>query len=323
MDAIRLMTSFVHVARSGSFTAAAEALGVSPSLISKQIAALEARLGAQLLNRTTRRVGITDIGQEYYERCQKILADIEAAEHDVGRQHRSPQGRLRIRAPHSLAFMHMGALISGFSRRYPDILVHLIIDEAPKQSVDMLQRGYDLSLHLGPVETTGLTVRKLAEIVWLPFASPEYLRLHGPIITPATLESRNCLLHLSIAADGTWEFAGPGGPVTVRVSGSFAANSALMLRDAALEGVGVALLPAFCCAREAADGRLVRVLTDYAGPERGLSVAYPAQRLLPRRVRLFIDFCVDWFAAPSWASLQVGASPQSAAACPPPQSASD
>ena len=279
---------------------AAERLGVTPSLISKQVAELERRLGVKLLYRTTRKVEITDIGQRYYDSCIKILDDVESAEDAARALQKNPTGSITLRAPHSLAVLYLPELISQFSREYRDVQVTIIVDEYPAQSVTAIERGHDLALHLGPVSPLSLSMRELAEVEWCPYASPAYLERHGTPVTPSDLVRHNCLVHLETAPDQRWKFESREGLVSVKVAGSFASNSSLMLRDAVEVGTGVAMLPSFCFSNDVNAENFVRLLSGYKSPNRNLSVLFTRDRRLPRRVRIFIDFMVSWFQPPPW-----------------------
>ena len=300
MDRLRAMQAFIAVVQNKSFAVAAARLSIAPSLVSKHIAAIERHLGVRLLNRTTRRVEITEIGQRYYESCVKVLADLEAGEDRARDMQRNPSGSITVRAPHSIAVLYMGQMVSAFSARYPDVEVMLIIDEYPAQSVASLQRGLDLALQLGPAFSSSLASRELAPIQWHPYASRRYLRRHGAPRTLAEVARRNCLIHLAMAPDRMWHFTGPEGEVSIQVSGSLTSNSTLVLRDATLEGMGIAMLPTFCAVPEQDSGGLVRLLPAYSGPQRNLSVLYTMDRRLPSRVRLFLDFMAEWCRTPPW-----------------------
>jgi len=300
MDYLQSMRSFASVAQNRSFVMAAERLGVTPSLISKQVAELERRLGVKLLHRTTRKVEITDIGQRYYDSCTKILDDVESAEDAARALQKSPTGSITLRAPHSLAVLYLPELIAQFSREYRDVQVTVIIDEYPARSVTAIERGHDLALHLGPVSPSRLSMRELAEVAWCAYASPAYLEQHGTPVTPGDLVRHNCLVHLETAPDQRWKFESREGFVSVKVAGSFASNSSLMLRDAVATGTGVAMLPSFCFSKDVNAERFVRLLAGYKSPNRNLSVVFTRDRRLPRRVRIFIDFVVSWFRPPPW-----------------------
>jgi DNA-binding transcriptional LysR family regulator len=300
MDKLRAMHAFVAVVQNKSFAVAAERLNVSPSIVSKQVAALEELLGIRLLNRTTRRVEITDTGQHYYESCVKVLTELESADESVRDLQRNPSGTITLRAPHSIAVLYLRQMIAEFSAEYPEVKITLIIDEYPAQSVTAVERGSDLALHLGPTFSTSLAVRELAEINWYACASPRYLRTHSAPRHPQELLSHNCLVHLNMAPDRRWHFEGPNGAISVQVSGSLISNSSLILRDAALSGVGIAMLPTFCTAKELTSKSLVRLLGAYATPQRNLSVLFARDRKLPSRVRLFLDFMATWFKNDPW-----------------------
>jgi DNA-binding transcriptional LysR family regulator len=300
MDYLRSMRSFVSVAQSRSFAMAAERLGVTPSLISKQVAELERRLGVKLLLRTTRKVEITDIGQRYYDSCIQILDDVEGAEDAARALQKNPSGSVTLRAPHSLAVLYLPALISQFSKEYRDVQVTIIVDEYPAQSITAIERGHDLALHLGPVLPGSLSVRELAAVEWHPYASRAYLEQHGTPARPSDLAQHNCLVHLEMASDQRWKFESSEGLISVKVNGSFASNSSLMLRDAVAAGTGLAMLPSFCFSKAVSVESLIRLLPGYKSPNRNLSVVYTRDRRIPRRVRIFIDFMTAWFRDPPW-----------------------
>lgn len=293
------MRTFVEVVQSGSFATAAERLGISPSVISKQIAAVEKRLGARLLNRTTRSMSVTDIGEAYYESCRSILGQVEKMEEDVAMLQGTATGRIMIRVPHSIGILHLGKVITDFSKQYPSISVNIATDEFPLTSFEMMDRRSDVVLHLGPVMSPAIAARELTQIVWLPYASKEYLKRHGTPEVPADLRRHNCLTHQAVFPDGRWRFRNSEGETFVHVSGHFSANSALILREAAENGIGIALLPSFVVT-PATERKLVRVLPEYEGPGRHLYVAYEATRMLPKRTRLFIDYMVQHMKNPPW-----------------------
>jgi DNA-binding transcriptional LysR family regulator len=301
MDQLRSMRAFVGVVQSQSFATAAERLGVTSSLVSKQVADLERRLGARLLHRTTRRLEITDIGQRYYDSCIRILDDLENADDAARALQRNPSGSITLHAPHSLAVLYLPQLISQFSEEYRDVEVTLIVDEYPARSMTVIERGYDLALHLGPLAPSTLSRRELATVEWFAYASQAYLDRHAAPLKPSDLVQHNCLVHLEMAPDRRWKFEGPDGPESVKVGGSVASSSSLFLRDAVAAGSGIAMLPSFCFPKDQNVGRFVRLLPGYASPHRNLSVVFTRDRRLPRRVRLFIDFMAAWFRSAPWA----------------------
>jgi DNA-binding transcriptional LysR family regulator len=300
MTSLKTMRTFVRVVESGSFAAAADSLGLSPSIVSKQISGLEHQLGARLLNRTTRAMAVTEIGESYYASCREVMAQIEAMEEEVAAQQGNAVGHITIRVPHSIGILHLGKLITEFCAEYPSIRVTISTEEFPLHAFDMVDRRSDVVLHLGPVLSPAVTARELTQVVWLPYASRDYLARHGAPDVPSDLRRHNCLIHQAVFPDGRWRFTGPKGEAVVAVSGTVSANSVMILTEAAQNGVGIALLPSFCTTRAIADGSLVRILRDYEGPHRHLYIAYGASRMLPRRVRLFIEFMVRRLKTPPW-----------------------
>ena len=300
MISFKTIRTFVRVVESASFAAAAESLGLSPSVVSKQMSALERHLNARLLNRTTRAMVVTEIGEAYYASCRNVIAQIEAMEEEVAAQQGNAIGHITIRVPHSIGILHLGKLITEFCAEYPSIKATISTEEFPLNAFDMTDRRSDVVLHLGPVLSPAVTARELTQVVWLPYASRQYLEQHGTPEVPADLRRHNCLIHQAVFPDARWRFTGPQGPAVVVVSGTVSANSVMILTEAAQNGIGIALLPSFCTTRAVADGSLVRVLAAYEGPQRNLYIAYQASRMLPRRVRLFIEFMVRRLKKPPW-----------------------
>jgi DNA-binding transcriptional LysR family regulator len=302
MASTKLMQVFVTVVEAGSFAATAERLAVSPSIISKQMATLERQLGARLVNRTTRAMVITEIGEHYYEWCKKFLATMEAVEEEVACLQGTARGHLNIRVPHSIGILHLGRLITAFCSDYPGITTSVFTDDFPAPSFEM-DRRTDVVLHLGPVTSPGLAARELTQVVWELFASPAYLRLHGAPRAPEELQKHNCLVHLSVFGDGRWRLSGPDGETVTQVAGTVTANSVMILTDAVKDGIGISLLPSFCTHEGVRDGSLVRVLPDHVGPHRHLYAVYQADRMMPQRMRLFIDFMVARLRRPPWGTV--------------------
>ena len=300
MASTKLMRLFVNVVEAGSFAATAERLAVSPSIVSKRMAALERELGARLVNRTTRSMAITEIGEHYYEWCKKFLANMEAVEDEVAALQGTARGHLNIRVPHSIGILHLGRLISAFCLDYPGITTSVFTDDFPSPSFEM-DRRTDVVLHLGPATSPGLAARELTHVVWELFAAPSYLAKNGAPAAPADLRGHNCLLHHSVFWDGRWRLTGPEGESVTQVSGTITANSVMILAEAVKDGIGISLLPSFCTHEGRRDGSLVRVLPAHEGPHRPLYAVYQADRLMPLRLRLFVDFMVAKLKRPPWA----------------------
>ena len=300
MTSLKSMRTYVHVVQSGSFAAASESLGISPSLVSKQISLLERHLGARLLQRTTRAMAVTEIGEAYYASCQTVIAQVDAMEEEVAAQQGKAIGHITIRVPHSIGILHLGRLITEFSAEYPSITVTIATEEFPIHALDMVERRSDVVLHRGPVLSPAVTARELTQVVWLPYASRKYLKRHGTPEVPADLRRHNCLIHQAVFPDARWRFTSAKGEMVVNVSGTVSANSVMILTQAVQDGVGIALLPSFCTDKAVADGSLARILHGYEGPHRHLYIAYDANRMLPRRVRLFIEFMMRRLKKPPW-----------------------
>jgi DNA-binding transcriptional LysR family regulator len=319
---LRDMRTFVEVVQSGSFALAADRLGISPSVVSKQIGALETKLGARLLNRTTRSMAVTDIGEAFFDSCRDVLGRVENIEQEVALLQGTAKGHLTIRVTHSIGILHLGKIITEFCKIYPAMSVSIAIDEFPLHSFEMVERRSGIVLHLGPVTSPNVVARELTQVIWLPHAAPDYLAQHGTPQTPADLKAHNCLVHQVVFPTSTWTFRGPDGETSVEVGGTISANSVLILREAAENGFGVALLPSFCNEPAVANGTLVRLLPDHVGPERHLYVVYEADRMLPRATRLFIDYMLARMKSPPWGLGRVpgtyasGARPQTVVASP-------
>ncbi|MEX2642453.1 MAG: LysR family transcriptional regulator [Acetobacterales bacterium] len=296
MDRLAAMEVFVRVAEEGSFSAAARHLGLSNTAVSKQVKALEGRLGARLLNRTTRRVALTEVGRAYLERARRILAEVEETEHAAGRQHAEPRGTLRLNAPLSFGSLHVATAIPDFLAQYPDMEVEMTMTD---RFVDVVEEGYDLAIRgrTMPVESS-LIARRIAPERFAVCAAPAYLAAQGRPAAPADLAAHDCLAY---AGTGNWRFAGPDGEVTVPVHGRLRANNGDALRAATLGGLGVALLPTFLVGDDLRQGRLERLLPGWEPPEAGIFAIYPHTRFLSAKVRAFIDFLVRRFnPTPEW-----------------------
>ena len=303
MNILQLMTTYVHVVRCGSFSRAADQLNVTTSMVSKQISALEDHLGSQLLNRTTRRLGLTNTGESYYNSCIRILEDISRAEQTVSGTQKAPHGVLKVRVPHTVAALHISSIISEFAKKYPGISVTMMIDQHSAPSIDIIARNFDIVLMFGPILSSTLTIRELATVIWVPYASTDYLARRGTPRQPDDLREHNCLSHLAVSPDGKWELRGRRTATTVKVTGSLSVNSVMVLREAVYNGVGIAMLPSFAVKRDEIGRSLARVLPGYVGPERNLQLAFVRDRMPPRRTSLFIDFLVEHFRAPPWEPL--------------------
>lgn len=298
MDNLSAMAVFIEVVQAHSFSAAAARLGLSKSAVSKRISGLEDRLGARLLNRTTRRLSLTEVGAAYFERCGQILAEIEDAEAAVGRLQFEPRGTLRVNAATSFSLLHLARVIPDFLERYPDIRIDLTLND---RLIDVVEEGYDLALRIAQLPDSSLIARKIASTCMVVCGSPDYFRRHGVPRTPAELSAHNCLIYTNVATPDDWRFHGADGPVSVRVSGNYRANNGDMLRAALLAGVGVGMSPTFLVGQDIQAGALQVVLPGLVAKTQSIYAVYPHSRHLSAKVRGFVDFLVERFGAePYW-----------------------
>lgn len=300
MDRLEDMIAFVRVAESQSFTAAAERLGLSKSAVSRRMAELEDRLGVRLINRTTRRLGLTEVGQTFYERCQRIIADIEDAECSATRVAAEPRGILRVNAPTSFGIQHLGPALAAFMTRYPRIELVMDLND---RFVDLIEEGYDVALRIGRLRDSSLVARRLAVSRRVLCAAPAYLDQAGRPRQPEDLARHRCLIYTNVASPGHWTLIGPDGTVTQPVTGPMHSNNGDMLRELAIAGHGIATLPSFLVADALTDGRLEMVLPDHPPIEGALHAIFPHGRHLTTKVRVFVDFLARQFGPePYWDS---------------------
>jgi DNA-binding transcriptional LysR family regulator len=286
MDRLTSLTAFVRVVDSGGFSAAGRRLNMSTTMVSNHVQALEDRLGARLLNRTTRKVSLTEIGKVYYDRCTQILADLEQADDLAGAQQSTPRGTLRIyTATHIVQFV--APVVADFLKRFSEVKVDLTIGE---RMVDMIDEGYDIAIRLTPSPDSTLIVRSLATWRHVLCCSPDYLEQHGPVTQLSDLANHNCVRHVLYPFGDEWRFTDRRGrPGSVRVSGNLISNSGETPRRAALQGVGISLAAGFLVADDLEAGRLIRLLPEYRPVELDMNVVYPHRHHLSAKVRSFID----------------------------------
>lgn len=290
MDRLAAMQSFVRTVERGSFAAAATGTGLSATMIGNHVRFLEARLGALLLHRTTRRQSLTELGRAYYERCRGILLDIEAAEAFADAVQAVPRGLLRMTAPVVLGTTVLPRLLAEYLRVHPQVQVDLILQD---RRVDLLEDGLDAAIRAGRLPDSGLIARVLAPLQMVVCAAPAYLAARGAPETPADLAAHDCLDFAHAAEPGMWRFAGSGGEVAVAVNGSLRINSGQALRVAALEGAGVSLLPEVLVAGDLAEGRLVLLLADHPAPSLKLHLLTLPDRHPTPKLRSFVEFITE------------------------------
>lgn len=299
MDQLAAMRALRRVVELGSFTAAGEALGVSHTIVSRQVRQLETQLGAQLLNRTTRRFALTAAGQEYYEASRHILDALDDADRAVGQHHARPSGRLRINAPMAFGTLELATWLPQFIAQYPELQIDLVCND---RIVDLIEDGFDVALRLTrDLPDSTLIARRLASSQVMLVAAPAYLQRHGAPRTPAELLQHNCLTYTQLSRPHDWRFTAPDGArETVTVTGNFQANTGIALRTAALAGTGIATTASFIVHEDIRSGTLLQVLPDYAIRPRELYVLYPQNRHLSPKVRVFVDFASELYKRRDW-----------------------
>jgi DNA-binding transcriptional LysR family regulator len=285
MDRLTSLTVFVRVVESGGFTAAARRLAMSTTMVSSHVQALENRLGARLLNRTTRRVGLTEVGKAYYERCTRILAELEEADQAAAALQTTPRGTLRLQtSTHIVRFV--GPVVAEFMALYPEARIELTLGE---RMVDMVEEGIDLAIRTMLPPDSSLIARRLASWRHVLCCAPAYLEKHGPPRQLADLAAHNCLRYAFYPYE-EWRFTGPDGEAAgVRVTGTLLTDSAETLRIAAASGLGLFLAPGFVIAEDLESGRLVPLLDSYRPVEFAINAIYPHRHHLSTKVRRFID----------------------------------
>jgi DNA-binding transcriptional LysR family regulator len=290
-DAIRV---FAQVVESGSFAKAAERLGLSTSATSRLVAELEAHLQTRLLNRTTRRVSLTESGQAFYERSVQLLADLHEAEDEAARATVVPRGTLRLTSSLNFGVRHLAPAIAEFLARHGEVRFDVSLSD---RIVDLVEEGFDLGIRIGAAGSEHIVARKLGETQLVLCASPAYLARHGVPRSPEELERHNCLTYEYVAPKNLWRFRDPSGAErSVRVSGSLQSNNGDLLAEVAARGAGIAFEPEFMVGPGLRAGRLVPLLPEYAPAPAPIYAVYPSRKHLSAKVRLFVDFLVERFA---------------------------
>ncbi|WP_428488355.1 LysR substrate-binding domain-containing protein [Rhodopila sp.] len=292
MDRLIAMESYVRTVERGSFAAAAADQGLSPSMIGNHVRYLEARLGALLLNRTTRQQSVTEFGRAYYEQCRRILLDIEIAEGAADLMQSKPRGLLRVTTSMTLGTTVMPGMIAAYLRRHSEVQVDLVLQD---QRLDLLADELDVAVRAGTLPDSGLIARALPPLRLVACASPSYLRSHGHPRTPAELQTHNCLDFTYAGEPRVWRFAGPEGDVAIQVGGSLRVNNGQALRAAALEHLGIILQPEILVADDIASGRLIHLLADQATPSLPLHLLTLPDRHPSPKLRNFIDLVLEMF----------------------------
>lgn len=286
MDRLTSLTAFVRVVDAGGFSAAGRRLNMSTTMVSNHVQALEDRLGVRLLNRTTRKVSLTEVGRAYYDRCVLILADIEQADDIANTLQSKPRGTLRVYiATHIVPFV--ASVVTEFLATYPEVKLEVMMGE---REIDVIEEGFDLAVRLTPPRESSLIMRSLATWRHVLCCSHDYIAKHGRPMLLTDLAGHNCIRHVNYPFPDEWHFVDrKGAPAVARIAGTLITNSGETLRQAALSGVGVSLAAGFLVHQDLEEGRLVRLLPEYRPIDMAMTAIYPHRNHLAAKVRIFID----------------------------------
>jgi DNA-binding transcriptional LysR family regulator len=287
MDKLGLMEIFVRIVETGSFSAVAREMAMSQPTISKQIGALERSLNTRLLNRTTRSLSLTEAGAAYYERCRKIIDQIQAAETSLGAVEGALAGTLSVNSSVAFGQMFLTQLVLDFQKLHSELAVILTLND---RYIDLVEEGIDVAIRFGRLMDSGLVARRVASSPVALVAAPEYVAEHGVPSHPSELTRHSCLHYTYLSTGNEWVFPSPRGEVRVRISGTFRSNNGYALRDAMLGGHGIAIMPLVFVQRELEDGRAIALLPEFTNNALPVNAVYPAGRYVPDKLRAFVDF---------------------------------
>ena len=297
MDRFLELRSFTEVVDAGSFVAAAAQLGLSKAAVSRHVAELEARLGARLLHRTTRKLSLTNEGEVFYARSRELLAGLEEAEAELTSRSREAVGQLRVSAPVSFGIQHLAPVWGQFRQKHPKVALEVNLSD---RVADLAEEGFDVAIRIARLPSSSLVSRQLAETRMVLCASPQYLKRAGKPVQPADLSAHAVVAYSYWSERDTWEFDGPEGRVAVRTSPWLRTNNGDVCRAAALQHQGIILQPSFIVGADLAAGKLVEVLPAYRSLTLGIHAVYQSRKHLTPKVRLLVDFLVRWFREERW-----------------------
>ena len=299
MDRFENMRTFIRVVEAGSISGAANRLDVAKSAVSRRLKELEEHLGVELFHRTTRRMNLTDTGRAFYHQSVRILEDVVEAELATSQAHGTLKGSLKIALPSTFGIMHMGPAINEFLQEHPQIEFDLDFND---REVDLMQEGFDLAIRIARLPDSSLIARRLAPIQNIICASPSYLEQMGAPRTPDELADHRCLVYSLLSDYEYWHVTDSNGEeIRTKIHPYLKASTGEFLRDAAVEGMGIIMVPSFIAYKEVESGALVQILADYVPPEIDAYAIYPQTRHLSQRVRAFVDFLLDRFqGTPYW-----------------------
>jgi DNA-binding transcriptional LysR family regulator len=286
---------FAKVVQTGSFTGASRELEMPKSTVSRKVSELEERLGARLLQRTTRKLSLTDVGQTFYRHAARVVAELEEAELAVGRMQEAPRGLLRVTVP--LNFGYLGSIVASFLKGYPEVDVELVCAD---RIVDLVDEGFDLALRAGPLADSTLIARSLGRLESFAVASPAFLAKNGTPKRPQDLARFDCVVFGAGPDRTTWRLHRGGKTTAVQVDARLVVNDFDILFEAALAGLGIAVLPIFRCAEALRAKKLRRVLPEWCSAETPLHAVYPSTRHLSPKVKAFVDHLREQMVPPPW-----------------------
>lgn len=292
MNKLLQIEVLVEVVRSGSFVGAAEVLGMSKAAVSRHVSELEARLGIRLLQRTTRRLALTEAGQIFHARSKDILDSVSESEDEISTQTGTASGQLRVSAPVTFGVRHLAPLWGEFRRRHSKVTLDITLAD---RVVDLIEEGYDLAIRIGRLSSSTLVSRRLAITRMVLCAAPDYLAAHGTPRHPHELAGHEILAYSYWSDKDEWRFDGPEGAVSVRTQPCLSSNSGDTCRAAALAGQGVILQPSFLVDMDLAAGTLVELMPEYRAVELGIYAVYPTRKHVPAKVRALLDFLGERF----------------------------
>jgi DNA-binding transcriptional LysR family regulator len=298
IDIVASMRVFTAVVDAGSFAGAADKLVMSRGMATRYVAQLEAHLGVRLLNRTTRKLSLTEAGSDYCQRATQVLGMIEEAETSVAQEASVPRGTLRVTSSVAFGVRHLGWAITEYLQKYPGVHVDVTLND---RTVDLVEEGFDLAIRVTTRIDPGLIARRLTRARIVACASPGYLKKHGTPKSPEELVGHNCISYAYSPVQNDWHFRRNGVDQTVPISGNLRGNNGDILVIAAIEGLGVALQPTFVIYEALRQKKLVRILSDWEADELTVFAVYPNRKFLPPKVRSFIDFIAERFGPePYW-----------------------
>lgn len=288
------MMLFLAVVEKKSFTSAAKQFNITKSVVSKRITRLEKTLGVQLLYRSTRKLSLSEVGETLYQRCLKIKEDLYEAEQVIKATHAEPQGRLRISVPASFARLHLVPAIADFMKQYPKVDIEIVIGSAYE---DLIEYGIDCAIKIGDLPDSSMVAKQLTVRKMRVCASPAYLEAHGVPQTPEELANHNCLTHKNSPTGNEWHFLKGRKDQRIQVRGNFSAGSSQVLEKAAVDGIGIVMLPGYMMTKDIQSGDLIRVLEEFCQDEIGIYAVFNQSKHIPPKLRAFIDFLFERFSS--------------------------